>query len=100
MDERIGLPTEQLLMPGMPSPMVNTPQFTGFSLYPGQHVMYTGSILCGLTFGAQGVVTKTFSRRAVVDMGLLGVWRIPNLFLSFATSNGHVSGFERYVEND
>ena len=74
--------TEQLVMPGMPPPAVEAPRLGHLDVLPGQRVLYTGSLSGGPRSGARGIVKRAMGRRAVVDMGLLGTWRIPYLFLA------------------
>ena len=79
--------THQLSMPGM-LPKANAARSaTCCNVAPGQQVIYMGSVGGGPRFGSVGVVREARQRKAVVDMGIGGVWNIPYHFLSLPPSD-------------
>ncbi len=72
----------QLSMPGMPRSTPSHAAVNAWSAAPGREVMYLGKISGGPRYGAFGVVKQTCRSRAIVDMGMLGVWHIPYYFLA------------------
>ena len=74
--------TAQLSMPGIPSPALPSANASRANVWPGQEVLYIGRLKGGPRFGVRGVVKETLGRRAVVDMGRWGIWRVPYYFLS------------------
>ena len=47
----------------------------------GQKVLYTGNVRGGPSTGSSGVVKKLYANKAVVDLGILGIWNVPYYFL-------------------
>lgn len=80
-DESPGPPLTQLTMAGMPLP-VRTAPVNLYDVSPGQVVKYLGKVAGGPRYGDRGLVKETLARRAVVDMGRSGTWRIPYHFLA------------------
>ena len=82
MEERSSrTPVTQLTMAGMPPPG-RTEAAALYDLAPGQVVQYLGKVAGGPRYGDRGLVKETLVRRAVVDMGRSGTWRIPYHFLA------------------
>ena len=48
---------------------------------PGQKVLYTGNVKGGPSTGSSGIVKKLYANKAVVDLGILGIWNVPYYFL-------------------
>ena len=48
---------------------------------PGQKVLYTGNVEGGPSTGSSGIVKKLYANKAVVDLGILGIWNVPYYFL-------------------
>ena len=48
---------------------------------PGQKVLYTGNVKGGPSTGSSGIVKKLYANKAVVDLGILGIWIVPYYFL-------------------
>ena len=72
----------QLGLPGMHSHRSAPKSATCCSVHVGQQVVYMGNIHGGPRFGSAGVITEALQRKAVVDMGISGVWNIPYHFLT------------------
>ena len=47
----------------------------------GQKVLYMGNVSGGPSTGASGIVKKLYANKAVVDLGILGIWNVPYYFL-------------------
>lgn len=75
---------EQIEMPGMPARNRTGDKVIGGSVAPGTVVLYMGNVLGGPKWGERGVVTRSDSRRVLVDMGRSGKWHIPYYFLRSA----------------
>ncbi len=75
---------EQIEMPGMPARNRAGDKVMGGSVAPGTVVLYMGNVLGGPKWGERGVVTRSDSRRVLVDMGRSGKWHIPYYFLRSA----------------
>ena len=75
-------PNRQLPMPGIPDEIRARRQADRYTVAPGAEVVYLGRISGGPRFGARGIVKEAYVRRAVVDMGPWGEWRIPYHFLT------------------
>ena len=54
----------------------------GLNINNGQRVMYLGNVSGGPITGSEGIVKKLYANKAVVDMGLVGIWNVPYFFLS------------------
>ena len=80
--KRAVTPVSQLSMPGMPAPISAHVSASCCSIATGQEVMYLGSITGGPSYGSRGTVKRALLRKAVVDLGRLGTWRIPYYFLA------------------
>ena len=48
----------------------------------GQKVLYMGSVNGGPARGTSGIVKHIYARKAVVDMGVVGMWNVPYYFLA------------------
>ena len=48
---------------------------------PGHKVLYTGNVKGGPSTGSSGIVKKLYANKAVVDLGILGIWNVPYYFL-------------------
>ena len=75
-------PVAQLHMPGLPTPVRAGANASPTTVWPGREVLYVGKLKGGPRFGARGLVKETLGRRAVVDMGRRGTWRIPYYYLA------------------
>ena len=47
----------------------------------GQRVLYLGQVNGGPSTGSSGIVKKLYANKAVVDLGILGIWNVPYYFL-------------------
>ena len=72
----------QLAMPGMPQPSYEVADLGRHDLRIGQEVLYLGRVSGGPKYGSRGLVKRVLGRKAVVDMGRSGTWRVPYYFLA------------------
>ena len=47
----------------------------------GQRVLYLGKVNGGPSTGSSGIVKKLYANKAVVDLGILGIWNVPYYLL-------------------
>ena len=79
---RTRLPVAQLSMPGIPERVYVHSIVNRDGVAPGEEVLYVGKVSGGPRYGSRGMVKETFMRKAIVDMGLSGIWHIPYYFLA------------------
>ena len=72
----------QMTMPGMEAAPSDASTARCCDITTGSAVRYRGSVYGGPRYGSIGTVTQPLARRAVVDMGRVGTWRIPYYLLA------------------